>query len=78
MTFVRDQVLECVSPTPGLIGGALYVCNGMERVGVGGLRWEWVVVQEAHTGRPAGSYWPFRFKPTGYALVPGTRFVQPS
>lgn len=71
MIFVRDQVLECVSPTPGLVRGALYVCEGMVNAGEGGLRWEMVVVLEAHTGRPAGLYWPFRFKPAKHQLAVG-------
>lgn len=46
MSFERDQVLECVSPTPGLIAGALYVCDGMVRVGL----FEMVRVTAVHDG----------------------------
>lgn len=64
MIFVRDQVLECVSPIPGLIGGALYVCDGMERAGA----WTLVRVTAVHDGE-RGVWWPFRFKAAEYELA---------
>lgn len=76
MIFVRDQVLECVSPTPGLTRGALYICEGVERPRLFGWN-SAVCVREAATGKllvdkagePIG-YWAFRFKAARYQLAP--------